>query len=206
MTDVKKFMFDANNFDAKKQEAVTYTEEQLALAKTQGQAAGKAEGLREAQQQTEARTAELLQKAFSQIEMLVKKEDRRETEKSIDTVKLAMRVIGKVLPAFAQKHALEEIERVIQLALEARRDEPRLAVTVAAGQLEALKERVDAAAAAQGFAGKVIVIADDMLAPTDCRVEWADGGAERLFERIVLQVETEFTKAIAAMGATLENK
>ncbi|MBU6475581.1 MAG: hypothetical protein KGQ70_06420, partial [Alphaproteobacteria bacterium] len=133
-------------------------------------------------------------------------EEHRETEKCADTVRLAMRVVGKLLPGFSQQYALPEIERVIMQAIEARRDEPRLAITVPSAHLETLKDRVDALTAGKAYAGKVILIADDALAATDCRVEWADGGAERLFERLFSQIENEFTKAVAGMDATLEQE
>jgi hypothetical protein len=37
-------------------------------------------------------------------------------------------------------------------------------------------------------------------------VEWADGGAEKIFERLYTQIENEFAKSIAGMNATLEEK
>jgi hypothetical protein len=41
------------------------------------------------------------------------------------------------------------------------------------------------------------------MSPSDVRVEWADGGAERLYERLYAQIELEFAKAIAGMQETL---
>ena len=68
-------------------------------------------------------------------------------------------------------------------------------VTVLEASAEALE---------RGFAGKLILIAEDNLGPSDCRVEWADGGAERLYERLFAQIEMEFAKAIAVMQKTIE--
>ena len=48
-------------------------------------------------------------------------------------------------------------------------------------------------------------MSDDNLAATDVRVEWADGGAERLYERLFSQVEGEFAKAIAGMQAAIKD-
>lgn len=199
MTDVKKFLFDTKSFDDVK--PAIYTDEQVELARTQGFEKGKAEGLAEAGQRQEEQIATVLQKALTQVEKLVKNEDRREMEKCADAAKLTLRAMSKLLPAFADKYALPEIERVIAQSIETRRDEPRLAVTLPAAHLEALSARVDAIAAGKGFAGKVILLADDAMPATDCRVEWADGGAERLYTRLLAQIETEFTKAIDGMNA-----
>ena len=204
MTDAKKFLFDTNNFDRSKPDAVVYTEEQVLLAKNQSLALGKAEGVKDTRQKQEERISELLQKTLALAEKLAKNEDRREVEKCADAVKLAAQVVHKLLPAFARQYALPEIERVIAQSIEARKDEPRIAVVVPTVHLDALKARIGALTAEKSYAGKLILIADDSLAETDCRVEWADGGAERLYERLFSQIDNEFTKAIAGMNTTLE--
>lgn len=202
----KKFLFDANDFDktGPSPDDPVYTEEQLVVAKTQSFENGKAEGLQEAARSIAQETAQCLQKIITLLEKLILAEDRRELEQMAQTVRLTARVTAKLLPQFAQKYALDEIERVIVEAMEARRDEPRIAITVPAAHLEKMKRDIDALALEKGYAGRVIVIADDNLAPTDVRVEWADGGAERIYERIYAQIETEFAKAIDAIESTGE--
>jgi flagellar assembly protein FliH len=203
---MKKFLFDTNNFDKDKggPQAATYTEEQLAFAKTQSYNQGRADGVKEAQKWQDEIISVSLQEIGMLAEKLSLEEERREIEKSISAVKLAMRVAHKLLPQFAQRYALEEIERVILEAIEIRWDEPRIAVIVPTAHLEALKARVDAYALEKGFAGKLILISDDNMNASDCRVEWADGGAERLYERLFSQIENEFAKAIAGMNALLD--
>ena len=200
MTDAKKFLFDTHDFSGKSQADVTYTAEQLQLAKEQAFS----QGLLEAKQHQEERIATLLHKTMELAEKLAQAEERREIEKCIDVVKLATRVIQKLLPKFAVQYALPEIERVILQSLEARKDEPRIAVMVPTVHLESLKERMDALALAKGYTGKVILLADDALPPTDCRLEWADGGAERLYDKLFAQVDSEFTKAISGINTNLE--
>jgi len=206
MTDAKKFLFDTNNFDNTKPEVIVYSEEQVELLKTQTLAQGKADGVKETKQKQEELLGQLLQKMLAHAEKMAKNEDRREIEKCADAVKIAMQVVHKLLPGFAEKYSLPEIERVISQSIEARRDEPRIAVIVPTQHLEALKERVDALTAGKAYAGKVILIADDALPATDCRVEWADGGAERLYQRLLAQIDTEFTKALSGMDTTLEQQ
>ena len=204
--EVKKFMFDTHDFDRVKPEEAkpSFTEEQLILAKMQAQAQGKAEGLKEARANQDEQVMKCLQAIGSACEKLVAAEDRREVEQLIAATKLSMQVAHKLLPQFAQRFSLQEIERVILASIETRREEPRIAITLPTVHLEALKGRIDALAMEKSYGGKIILLADDNLAQTDVRVEWADGGAERLYERLFSQVESEFAKAIAGMQASIK--
>lgn len=205
--DTKKFMFDTNDFaDAKAHAQKHYTEEQLALARSQGIALGKAEALKEAKALQETHIAALLEKATLRLSTLIEAELRRETEKSADAVRLAMKITHKLLPQFALRYSLQEIEGLILQSLDTRREEPRIAVHVPTAHLEYLKEKMDALALEKGYAGRVILLADDALPPTDCRIEWADGGIEKIYERLYAQIENELTKAIGNLQAPTQDQ
>jgi flagellar assembly protein FliH len=207
--EMKKFLFDTNDFDKPAPEEkpdVSYSEEQLVLAKTQAYAQGRQDAAAEARGAQELQTQKLLEALIALLEKLVNAEDRREIENMAAAAKLAMRVTHKLLPQMAERFSLPEIERVILSALDVRKDEQRIAVMIPAQHMEALKDRIDRLALERGFAGKLILVADDNLGPSDCRVEWADGGAERMYERLFAQIEMEFTKAIAVMQKTVETE
>lgn len=205
--EMKKFLFDTNDFDKPapaEKPAASYSEEQLVLAKTQAYAQGKQDAAAEARAAQEVQTQKTLEQLLAHLERLIAAEDRREIENMAAATKLAMRVTHKLLPQMAERFSLPEIERVILASLEVRKDEQRIAVMLPVQHMEALKERIDSLALERGFAGKLILIADDNLGPSDCRVEWADGGAERMYERLFAQIEMEFAKAIAVMQKTIE--
>ncbi len=206
--DMKKFMFDTNDFDKQAEPetaAVSYSEEQLVLAKTQSYSQGKAEGLAEAHASQEEQTLAMITKIMGMLEQLIAAEEKRELDSMIHATKLALRVTHKLLPQFAQRFSIQEIERVILEALEVRKDEARIAVMVPTMHLDALKNRMDDLALERGFAGKLILIADDTMEASDCRVEWADGGAERLYERLFAQIENEFAKSMSAIQTTRDS-
>lgn len=196
--DVKKFLFDTNDFDsdAHAGRVQTYTEEELAAAQEQSFTQGKTSGQDETQQALDGQISRLLGTISDSIVDIAAKEEQRDIALMTETIQTTLKVVRKVLPDLAQKNALSEIEHVILSSLEARRDEPRIAVTIPTQHLEALKGRIDPIAAERGYMGKIILIADDGLAATDCRVEWADGGAEKLYDNIVAQIEAEFAKAL----------
>lgn len=211
---MKKFLFDTIDFDEVDAAAVTATfnetqltlarEESLKLGHARGYAQGHAEATRAAEEATEEKLRALLDGASLALGQLVANEERREMEKCIDAARMALHMAHKLMPQLTLHHGLPEIERVIASAVDARRDEPRIAVTVPTALLDPLKSRIDQMAQDRGFAGKLILIADDTLAASDCRVEWADGGSERLLGRLMMQIEGEFSRAIAGMQGALE--
>ena len=205
--EVKKFLFDTNDFDKDKSlpENAVYSEEQLILAKMQASQTGKAEGVRETRAAQEESALKCFHQIITLLERLILAEDKREIEQMMATVRLTARVTHKLLPQFADRYSMDEIERVITEAIEARRDEPRIAITIPTLHMEALRAGIDKMAIDTGYAGKLILLTDDAMTPSDVRVEWADGGAERLYERLYAQIESEFAKAIAGMQSTIKD-
>lgn len=171
----------------------------------QAQQQGKAEGIRETRAAQEETALKCFHQIITLLERLILAEDKREIEKMMATVRLTARVTHKLLPQFAERYSMDEIERVITEAIDARRDEPRIAITIPTLHMEALKAGIDKMALDKGYAGKIILLSDDAMSPSDVRVEWADGGAERLYERLYAQIESEFAKAIAGMQSTIKD-
>jgi len=207
MSDAKKFLFDTNDFnDAQAAAENIYSEEQVRLAREQSFAEGRADGVRETRAQQEEQMILLLEKTLTGVNALAAAEDARDIVSTVQAVKAALQVVRNVLPKLAAQTGLAEIENMILQSIDARKDEPRIAVTVPSFHLEALKTRIDKLAIERGYGGRVILLGDDALPPADCRVEWADGGAERIYERIFAQIENEFARALAGMDEHLQRK
>ncbi len=64
-----------------------------------------------------------------------------------------------------------------------------MVIRIADALLDPLRERLDEVAAKAAFDGKVVLLADEALAPSDVRVEWADGGAERDTGRLWAEID-----------------
>ncbi len=206
MSDIKKFMFDANDFTGITSTAdiISYTEEQLLIAKDQSFKAGKAEGVKETREQQEELIGKLLQQSLTRIEEISREEDRREVEKSIDAVKLTIQIIDKTLPALAEEHAIKDIEATIIDSIEARKDEPRIIITVAPEHLEAIKERTKSILDEKDLHGNVIINSEESISTTDCKIEWGNGGAERLYEELLAKIEHELQKTMAGLKQNVE--
>lgn len=194
----RKFMFDTKDFDRAREpeeKAPMFTEEQVLLARKEGYAQGRADGLKEARQQQEEKIAELAARVLAHAEKLLAAETARHTTSQAQTLDLVSRITAKLLPALARAVALDECFRSAGDALEQRKEEPRIAISVHDSLFVPFKTRLDELAASRGFAGKLIVLSDAQMQPTDCRVEWADGGAERNFERLYAAIDDEIRKS-----------
>jgi flagellar assembly protein FliH len=103
------------------------------------------------------------------------------TERSVE---LALKATRKMFPALARREGLVEIEALLADCLQEAKAESKIMVQVSDAMAEPFRERIDALVAKAGYQGIVTVLADDTLGPADCRVEWADGGAERVAQHM----------------------
>ncbi|TNE26136.1 MAG: hypothetical protein EP349_10105 [Alphaproteobacteria bacterium] len=195
----KKFLFDLRSFDAPDPEHVEppkFSEEEVAKFKQDSFESGKSSGMDEARRQQEETLIALMQNMAVLLTKLLESEARREEEKNNAIIRLSLKIAQKLFPGLAKAHAMDEIERTVQAVLEKRKEEPRLVVTVHDSILDKLRGRMDALSESAGFHGKVILMGGDDLAPTDCRIEWADGGAEKNFEQIFTEIENTLSKQL----------
>lgn len=156
-----------------------YTRAELDATRSAALAEGHAAGLAEAAKSAESLAADSLARIAQGIAALIAAQDAT----SFDTQRRAMSamhaILAKLFPALAAKDALGEVESFATKCLHEVIDEPRVVLRVANEIYAPLRERLDALADAAGYAGRIVLIADDALAAGDARVEWADGGAER---------------------------
>lgn len=213
MSGVRKFMFDSLDFDAEEPTGIvipatppvepepSFTLGELEAARIQAFEEGRSGALAEAAQGQQQTAATLLARIAAATERLVAAEAERNAQSQAESVRLAISIMRKMLPGLARRNALGEIEAMIADCLSELADEPRIVVRVHDGMLDALKARIDALAASKGFAGKMVLLAEPSLMDTDCRVEWADGGAERDVTRLWQQIERLAHQATAAQPA-----
>ena len=200
MVAVRKFLFDSLDFDAEEPTGPiipaepelpepTFSQAELDGVRAAAFAEGRAAGLTEARDGQQQSVAAMLARIAAQTETLVSAEAARSEQAQSESVRLAITILRKMLPGLARRHGLTEIEAMIGDCLADLADEPRVVVRVHDRMLDALKGRIEEVALERGFAGKLVLLADPSLMDTDCRVEWADGGAERDIGRLWQQIE-----------------
>jgi flagellar assembly protein FliH len=206
MNNGTKFLFDTSFDPAKADPDVppppTFSEEELSAARQEGYEKGLADGRAEMSRSIERRAADTLAAIGEQLAAMNRQfADIRDTaiDSGVQVVSAAMR---KIVPALAKRHSFEEIENLVRDSLHALYDEPRVVVRAHDNVIDILQQRIDAIAAAAGFMGKVVLFGDDQLDRTDCRVEWADGGAERNLGELWRRIDAAIERVTDGNGAT----
>jgi flagellar assembly protein FliH len=118
-----------------------------------------------------------------------------------ETVELTRSIIGKLFPTLQKCDGLGEIATLVGACLRESVAEPRLVVRVPDALFERAQQRLSPMTAASGFPGKLIILADEALTGSDCRVEWADGGAERDLARTWRDIEAAMIRATGQPAA-----
>jgi flagellar assembly protein FliH len=166
------------------------------IARRKGEEAGVARGRNEAVAAFDKQVAATLS-AIAQQTAAIAKGIAAEAQAAGQSVDLALAIVRKLHPALVERQGLAEIEAVLGQCLESLKQEPRLVAYVNSARLDALQERLTQLSASNGFEGRVVLIGDDAMGESDCRVEWADGGVEREAGRIWRAIEEALARYIA---------
>jgi len=169
------------------------------VARRHGEEAGAARGRNEAVAAFDKQVASALA-TIAQQTAAIARGVAAEAEAAGKSVDLALAIVRKLHPALVERQGLAEIEAVLGQCLESLKQEPRLVAYVHSVRLDALQERLTQLSASSGFEGRVVLIGDDEMGQSDCRVEWADGGVEREAGRIWRTIEEALTRYAAAEG------
>jgi len=169
------------------------------VARRQGEEAGAARGRNEAVAAFDKQVVATLG-TIAQQTAAIAKGIAAEAQAAGKSVDLALAIVRKLHPALVERQGMAEIEAVLNQCLESLKQEPRLVAYVHSARLDALQERLAQLSASSGFEGRVVLIGDDEMGQSDCRVEWADGGVEREAGRIWRAIEETLTRYVAAEG------
>jgi flagellar assembly protein FliH len=198
MAQKAKFLFDYS-FDERADADATSAAAKQARLQAELDAAyarGHAAGLAEAAAGATERLNEAIAGITAQLAGVERARAEIERSTVANAVHAALVILRKILPSVERRVALPEIEAVLGDCLHRVLDEPRIVFRVADDLLDELSARIDAVARQAGFHGKVVLLADGGLGASDCRIEWADGGAERNVERIWKDVEEQVRLAL----------
>ncbi len=205
MAAIKKFMFDTEfDGDAAVEDAEpapppepTYSQAELDATRAAALAEGRKKGLTEAATASDRLAAEALDAIGQQLATLKTAQDEALDAARRDAAAIAAAIAAKIAPEIARVSAVESIVAFVSERLPDLIEEPRVVVRIADTQLQPIKARLDELAQAAGFAGKFILLAEDGLQAPDCRIEWADGGTERLAPRIAAEIDRLVARYVA---------
>ncbi|MDM7946803.1 MAG: FliH/SctL family protein [Oceanibaculum nanhaiense] len=99
---------------------------------------------------------------------------------STEVTELAYTMVRQISPTVAKTGGMQEIEAMIAEVFGSLRDEPRIMVRVHPDLVEQVRAKMAEIAADNAFEGQITVRPEPELSEGDCRLEWSEGGAERL--------------------------
>ena len=143
-----------------------------AVAFAQGHAEGYAQAKAEMDAQLVSMTSQLLEEAGNLTTYQEQCALAQEDASVVLAVALARRLGGAAL---AQK-PLAEIEAAARQCIVHARSAPHLAVRVCESMVEPVDKLFARIAREIGYMGKIIVLGEPDMPPSDARMEWADGG------------------------------
>ncbi len=193
--------FDTEAIGAEEEAAEpTFSLEEMEAAREAAYAEGDAAGRQDVVNGIEKQLLNGLGRLVEQMAALSEEQALYQEGLTARSVELALKALRKMFPALAERQGLVEIEAVLAECLQEARTEPRISIRIAGPLVEPLQERVDALSAAAGHEGTITILADDTLGDSDCRVEWAQGGAERVVQNMWQEFEAAAQRIFKAPG------
>ncbi|MFQ5533707.1 MAG: FliH/SctL family protein [Sphingomonadales bacterium] len=193
MTKAVKFTFD-NAFDADcvgigpdevyYDRSPKYGEKDIEKARDEAYAEGVTSGIQQSLASFESQMTATLNRLNEAVAVLVNERQALAIELRQEAAMLAHAIAGKLAQALMRNHSLAEIEAVVRECMTEQHGEPRIVIRLNSAQLDDVKKRIDTVMSELVFGGDVVLLADEAVAPGDCMVEWADGGAERDTEQL----------------------
>ena len=177
------------------------TRAQLEAARAEGLSQGRTDALFEMAGLVETRAADALVSLDRNVAALLAARAAIVHDTESQAIALLRSVLQKAVPALCRKDPAAEIEALVVRCLSEALDEPRIVLRVGDAVFDAIQSRLATMTEANGYAGKLVLIADPALADGDVRVEWADGGAERDTRRLMAEIDAILSRNIDAPPA-----
>ena len=204
MASTAKFMFD-EDFAAGTKPTITVIEadrrraDAEAQAYRKGFAAGQAQAHGEADQRIAAALG-VIAEGFGRLDHALSGiETRLETE----AVEVSVAVAAKLAPELVAREPFAEISALANECFHQLVAAPHVVVRIGADVFEMAKEKLEEIARAKGFEGRLVVLADEAMAPGDCRIEWADGGVNRDQAATLSAIDDVVGRYVAARITTI---
>lgn len=157
----------------------TYSQEQIDAARQESYESGFNAGQKAMMEDQQQRMNVLLAQIDQHIGHLALASVAEWQQQLVQMQQIALVIARKIMPTYVQRYGLEEIETIVARIVSEMGREPRLVIRVSEAQFDEASKRINEITASQAYAGKVVILGDQELGESDCRVEWADGGIER---------------------------
>ncbi|MEH6630588.1 MAG: FliH/SctL family protein [Halopseudomonas aestusnigri] len=169
-------------------------------AYSEGFANGQEEAHGKASETNEAQVVQVLEQVTQELSGL--DHSHQQTLEGLQSISMevALKAIQKLFPSLEHSSTLDEITLVFRECLDRLPQEPRLVIRVSDTTLDDVQERLEKVASKSGFTGHLVFLSEPGMSPSDVRVEWAEGGAERNSAEMRQEIETILSRAITNLS------
>jgi flagellar assembly protein FliH len=175
----------------------TFSEAELAAARAEGFAAGRAAADAEHQRRNAQRLADALEGVAAGLAAAKPALDEALAAHARASIEVAAALARKLGGAAGRTDVAGPVTALVAECLPRLLDEPRIVVRVAEATLDEVRGHVTRAAERAGYHGKVVLIGDPEIKEPACRVEWADGGAEYDPARVAAEADAAIARFLA---------
>ncbi len=181
-----------------------YSQNQVDAMMLEARNEGAAEALAAAEQDTSAAAAKTLESIAEQITKLGTFHDSIVKETHTEAVQLACLIGSKLARKLMAREPKAEVEAIVLDILRQLGEiaaAPKLVIRVHPVVADDLIARVPELSAMAAFSGEITVSPMDGLGPTDCQVDWAEGGATRDLKTLEAEVKAAVDRYLDAIEA-----
>jgi flagellar assembly protein FliH len=186
-----KFLFDMDFSAPEKggESAATRSEiaQQIASAEARAYRDGFDAAMREAQAESDRRTALALEEIGIAVRTIATRFSGIETRMETEAVDVAVAVARKLCSELMAGEPLTEVMALVSDCFSHLVSTPHLVVRINDSLYDAARERIERLARQSGFEGRLVILAEPEIDGGDCRIEWADGGV--MLERAAIEAK-----------------
>ena len=187
---LKKYLF-SENFDGD-QNAHSF-EQELQQKKEAARAEifneGRQQGYTEAQQSVEANIARQLEALNGHIQQVLQNQKAANEVMTKEIVDVARQISQVVLPVTYTEETFREVEKNIKDCLNPLHNDTQLRIQLSPANFAESCKRLETLLQDSAHQGKLHFQENPTLGPFECRIDWVDGGLERIEARIWAECE-----------------
>lgn len=185
--------------------APSFSEEEVRYMRDESFKEGYNKGAEDVRQSLENDVAVLCRAIETQLTIIAEQEAKQvqDTQKLLAQITVA--AIKKIGPHLVEQVGQDIITEMIYKALEDHPDEARLTIYVHETLVDPVTGLLPRIQSQKGFSGKLLIAAAADLLPGDCKIEWADGGMERLSRNLSTRIEDVIAHIIDLLPKTDSN-
>ena len=180
-----------------------FTSEELEAARRKALEEGERRGRAAAAASIDGKIQQMLTRMTDELARLLETQNSIDSDLIEQTVQLSMAYTAKLMPELSRRQGIVEIEAVARECLQGMLMNPRVVLHVSDQQVEPARERIDALAQDIGYDGTIVIRSDPGLTPGDCRIDWAEGGAERIAAEIWKDIDGAVARTL---GVTADDR